>query len=87
MIVRNFFSCKDYGLLFYNENNKSSHDNNHAILYADKLGDLDTILEEIKSVYTKGLSLGNLKNGMSELQPRYFYPTTRNTPLMLSRNL
>lgn len=40
------FICKKYGLLFYNENNKSSYDSNHAILYADKLDNLDAVLDD-----------------------------------------
>lgn len=46
-----------YGKLFYNETNKCSHDSNHAIIYADKIDDLDRILEEIKEFYIqKGIT-------------------------------
>lgn len=57
------FICKDYGLLFYNENNKSSHDSNHAILYAYKLDNLDIVLNEIKEFY--------LQKGIT---PRIYHP-------------
>ena len=51
------FICKKYGLLFYNENNKCSHDSNHAILYADKLDNLDAVLDEIRMFYLqKGIT-------------------------------
>lgn len=44
---------KDFGILFYNEKNKMSHDSNHAILFEDKISDLRTHLEEIKNFYIK----------------------------------
>lgn len=54
---------KKYGLLFYNENNKYSHDSNHAILYADKLDNLDAALDEISMFY--------LQKGIT---PRIYHP-------------
>jgi len=57
------FICKKYGLLFYNENNKCSHDSNHAILYADKLDNLDAVLDEISMFY--------LQKGIT---PRIYHP-------------
>lgn len=51
------YVSKEYGLLFYNENNRESYDSNHVILYADKLTDLGSILDEIRDFYLgKGLT-------------------------------
>jgi len=48
---------KDFGLLFINENNKTSHDSNHAIIYSNKVGDIKSILNNITSFYTeKGIT-------------------------------
>lgn len=57
------YICKKYGLLFYNENNKYSHDSNHAILYADKLDNLHVALDEISMFY--------LQKGIT---PRIYHP-------------
>lgn len=42
---------RSYGLLFYNPENKDSYDSNHAIIYRDKITDLDNVLEDIVSFY------------------------------------
>lgn len=47
------FICKEYGMLFYNENNKTSHDSNHAVLYSDKIENLDDVLDQISEFYKK----------------------------------
>jgi hypothetical protein len=57
------FVCKDYGTLFFNENNKFSYDSNHAILDLDKIADLDSVLEEISKFY--------LQKGIT---PRIYHP-------------
>jgi GNAT superfamily N-acetyltransferase len=57
------FVYKEYGVLFYNDNNKFSHDSNHAILYPYKLGNMDVVLEEIKKFY--------LEKGIT---PRIYHP-------------
>lgn len=48
---------KDYGILYYNDDNKESHDSNHAILYADKISDIEHTLRDIKDFYlSKGIT-------------------------------
>ncbi len=42
---------KDYGVLFFNEQNKESYDSNHALLYESKVVDLDRTLHEITKFY------------------------------------
>lgn len=42
---------REYGLLFYNEENKESYDSNHAVIFKDKIADLDRVLEEIVAFY------------------------------------
>jgi len=42
---------KEYGILFYNLENKLSHDSNHAILFSEKINNLDIVIKEIKSFY------------------------------------
>lgn len=50
------FVEKDYGILFYNEEDKESCDSNHAILYTEKISDIESVLKEIKHFYlSKGL--------------------------------
>jgi len=61
-VFTNLF-CKKYGLLFYNENNKYSYDSNHAILYADRIDNLDAVLDEISMFY--------LQKG---IPPRIYHP-------------
>lgn len=41
----------DTNLCFYMDDNKDSHDGNHAVLYPEKISDLEETLEEIKSFY------------------------------------
>ena len=38
---------RDYGILFYNEQNKDSYDSNHALIYREKITDLDAVLRDI----------------------------------------
>lgn len=48
---------KDYGILFYNDNNKKSHDSNHAVLHTDKISDIEYVLRDIKEFYlSKGIT-------------------------------
>ena len=47
------FEEKYYGILFYNEENKSSYDSNHAVIYKDKIYNLNKVLEDIKKFYKK----------------------------------
>ena len=47
----------NYGFLFYNEENKDSYDSNHALIFWDKVKDLDQVLGEILRFYTaKGIT-------------------------------
>ena len=51
------FEARDYGTLFYDENNKDSYDSNHAVVFKDKITDLDAVLGDIRSFYqSKGQS-------------------------------
>lgn len=50
------FSEREYGLLFYNENNKDSYDSNHAIIFKDRINDVSKTLEDITEFYlNKGI--------------------------------
>jgi GNAT superfamily N-acetyltransferase len=42
---------KSYGLLFFREDNKNSHDSNHAVLYPDKIDNLGGAIDDIKDFY------------------------------------
>ncbi len=47
---------KDYGILFYMEDNKDSYDGNHVCIYTDKITDLGAVLDDITAFY-KGLGM------------------------------
>lgn len=42
---------KDYGILFYMEDNKDSYDGNHACIYPEKISDLCAVLDDITAFY------------------------------------
>lgn len=42
---------RSYGFLFFNLENKDSYDSNHAIVYREKISDLDEVLEDIIGFY------------------------------------
>lgn len=44
---------KDYGILFYMEDNKDSYDGNHACIYPEKISDLGAVLDDITAFYKK----------------------------------
>lgn len=44
---------KEYGILFYMENNKDSYDGNHACIYPHKITDLGGVLDNIKQFYKR----------------------------------
>jgi len=47
---------REYGVLFYNEENKDSYDSNHALIFRDKVTDLGQVLADIVSFYSaKGI--------------------------------
>ena len=50
------YETRYYGLLFFNEKNKDSFDSNHAIIYREKIQDVEKVLNDIVSFYrTKGI--------------------------------
>ena len=51
------FEKRDYGFLFYNEQNKDSYDSNHALIYKNKINDIKLVLKEIIDFYkTKNIT-------------------------------
>lgn len=44
---------KDWGVMFYMDENKTSYDGNHACIYPDKIPDLGEVLDEITAFYTQ----------------------------------
>lgn len=47
------FVEKDYGILYYMEDNKDSYDGNHACIYPEKITDLGVVLDDIIEFYSK----------------------------------
>lgn len=47
------FVKKEYGVLYYMEDNKDSYDGNHACIYPEKIDDLGNVLEDITEFYSK----------------------------------
>ena len=51
------FETREYGMLFYDETNKDSYDSNHAVIFKEKIMDLDAALRDITEFYrSKGQS-------------------------------
>lgn len=52
---KRFASCeeKEYGVLFYIEDNKDSYDGNHACIYPERIRDLGAVLDDIAGFYEK----------------------------------
>jgi hypothetical protein len=46
-----FYEDRPYGTLFYNTKIKDHHDSNHAILYPEKIKNLNSVLIDIKNFY------------------------------------
>lgn len=42
---------RDYGMLFFDETNKDSYDSNHAVIFKEKITDLDTVLADVEAFY------------------------------------
>ena len=42
---------REYGILFFNTDNKDSYDSNHAVIYKDKIPDLQYVLSDIIAFY------------------------------------
>lgn len=47
------YEKRDYGYLFYDEENKDSFDSNHAIIFKDVVSDLEQVLKDIIEFYTQ----------------------------------
>lgn len=45
------YEKREYGYLFYDENNKASYDSNHALIFRDKIEDLNQVLDDIICFY------------------------------------
>ncbi len=45
------YEKREYGYLFYDEDNKESYDSNHALIFKDKISDLGQVLDDIISFY------------------------------------
>lgn len=50
------YETREYGILFYDEANKDSYDSNHAVIFKEKIEDLDAVLDDVVAFYeSKGL--------------------------------
>jgi len=59
LFPREFADCeeREYGMLFYDETNKDSYDSNHAVIYQNRIKDLNAVLKDITEFYHgKGMS-------------------------------
>lgn len=48
------FACyetREYGMLFFDETNKDSYDSNHAVIFKEKVSDLDAVLADVVKFY------------------------------------
>lgn len=45
------YAEREYGILYYMEDNRDSYDGNHGCLYPEKIQDLGTVLEDITAFY------------------------------------
>ena len=51
------YETREYGMLFYDESNKDSYDSNHAVIFKEKISDLDAVLADVVRFYeSKGRS-------------------------------
>ena len=60
------YETRYYGLLFYNEQNKESFDSNHAIIYREKIDDIETVLSDVISFYRNKGIRPNIYQSISE---------------------
>lgn len=60
------YEKRDYGFLFYNEENKDSFDSNHAIIYREKIHDIEIVLNDIISFYRKKGIRPNIYQSISD---------------------
>lgn len=61
-----FLEKREYGFLFYNEENKDSYDSNHAIIFKSKVTDLKQILDDIVKFYTEKGIRPNIYQSISD---------------------
>jgi len=45
------FEERNYGVLFFNTNNKDSYDSNHAVIFRQKIDDISEVLQDIVAFY------------------------------------
>jgi len=45
------FEEREYGILFYDETNKDSYDSNHAVIFKEKITNLETVLADVTAFY------------------------------------
>lgn len=45
------YRIESYGILFYNEDNKTSYDSNHAVIYRNEINNLGEVLDQITRFY------------------------------------
>ena len=57
---------RDYGFLFYNMENKDSYDSNHAIIFREKISDLDMVLKDIVGFYNEKGIMPNVYQSIRE---------------------
>ena len=43
-----FWEEREYGFLFYNEDNKASYDSNHAVIFKNRIHSLNQVLDDIE---------------------------------------
>lgn len=49
------YETRNYGLLFYNEDNRDSFDSNHAIIFKEKINDIDFVLNDAPLIWCCGI--------------------------------
>ncbi len=48
-----FWEEREYGFLFYNVDNKDSYDSNHAVIFKNRICDLNQVLDDIVKFYVE----------------------------------
>ena len=60
------YEKRDYGFLFYNEENKDSFDSNHAIIFREKINDIEFVLNDIITFYKSKCIRPNIYQSIRE---------------------
>lgn len=60
------YEKRDYGYLFYNEENKVSFDSNHAIIFKEKVHDIEMVLRDIINFYKEKEIRANIYQSIRE---------------------